>query len=261
MKSETINNKIRLIDSHCHIDNERFDEDRDEVLERIKENLEFAVNIGYDLKSSKKSIELSEKYDFIYAVVGVHPTDITGYDDELEKRIEELAGNPKVLAIGEIGLDYHWMTEPKEKQQEIFRKQIEIARRVGKPIVVHTREATRDTLDILKEYPDVRGILHCYPGSFESAEEIMDNYYFGVGGVLTFKNSKKLKETVEKLPMDRIIVETDCPYLTPEPYRGKRNEPIYVEYVAQKIAEIKGISYEEVVRISNENTKKAYNIK
>ena len=261
MKNETINNKIRLIDSHCHIDNERFDEDRDEVLERIKENLEFAVNIGYDLNSSKKSIELSEKYDFIYAVVGVHPTDITGYDDELEKRIEELARNPKVLAIGEIGLDYHWMTEPKEKQQEVFKRQIEIARRVGKPIVVHTREATRDTLDILKEYPDVRGILHCYPGSIESAEEIMDNYYFGVGGVLTFKNSKKLKETVEKLPMDRIIVETDCPYLTPEPYRGKRNEPIYVEYVAQKIAEIKGISYEEVVRISNENTKKAYNIK
>lgn len=261
MNNETINNKIKLIDSHCHIDNEKFDEDRDEVLERIKENLEFAVNIGYDLNSSKKSIELSEKYDFIYAVVGVHPTDITGYNDELEERIEELAGNPKVLAIGEIGLDYHWMTEPKEKQQEVFRKQIEIARRVGKPIVVHTREATRDTLDILKEYPDVRGILHCYPGSFESAEEIMDNYYFGVGGVLTFKNSKKLKETVEKLPMDRIIVETDCPYLTPEPYRGKRNEPIYVEYVAQKIAEIKGISYEEVVRISNENTKKAYNIK
>lgn len=261
MNNETINNKIKLIDSHCHIDNEKFDEDRDEVLERIKENLEFAVNIGYDLNSSKKSIELSEKYDFIYAVVGVHPTDITGYNDELEEKIEELAGNPKVLAVGEIGLDYHWMTEPKEKQQEVFRKQIEIARRVGKPIVVHTREATRDTLDILKEYPDVRGILHCYPGSFESAEEIMDNYYFGVGGVLTFKNSKKLKETVEKLPMDRIIVETDCPYLTPEPYRGKRNEPIYVEYVAQKIAEIKGISYEEVVRISNENTKKAYNIK
>lgn len=249
---------MKLIDSHCHLDNERFNEDRDEVLARIKEDLEIAVNIGYDLESSKKSIELAERYDYIYAVAGVHPTDIGGYTDEVEAELEEMVKHPKVLAVGEIGLDYHWMTDPKEKQQEIFRRQMEIARRVGKPVVIHTREATRDTLDILKEYPDVRGIVHCYPGSYESAVEIMDNYYFGVGGVITFKNSRKLKETVEKLPMERIVIETDCPYLTPEPYRGKRNEPIYVEHVARKIAEIKGISYDEVVRISNENTKKAY---
>lgn len=249
---------MKLIDSHCHLDNERFNGDRDEVLARIEEQLEFAVNIGYDLESSKRSVELAETHDYIYAVVGVHPTDIGIYNDEVEAELEVLAKHPKVLAVGEIGLDYHWMTDPKEKQQEIFRKQLELARRVGKPVVIHTREATRDTLDILKEYPDVRGIVHCYPGSYESASEIMDNYYFGVGGVLTFKNSKKLKETVEKLPMDRIVIETDCPYLTPEPYRGKRNEPIYVEYIAQRIADIKGISYEEVVRITNENTKKAY---
>lgn len=249
---------MKLIDSHCHLDNERFNDDRGEVLARIEERLEFAVNIGYDLESSKKSVELAEKYDYIYAVVGVHPTDISGYTDEMEAELEAMAKHPKVLAVGEIGLDYHWMTEPKEKQQEIFRRQMEMARRAGKPVVIHTREATRDTLDILKEYPDVRGIVHCYPGSYESAAEIMDNYYFGVGGVLTFKNSKKLKETVEKLPMDRIVVETDCPYLTPEPHRGKRNEPVYVEHIAQRIAEVKGISYEEVVRISNENTKKAY---
>lgn len=249
---------MKLIDSHCHLDNERFNGDRDEVLARIEEQLEFAVNIGYDLESSKRSVELAETHDYIYAVVGVHPTDIGIYNDEVEAELEVLAKHPKVLAVGEIGLDYHWMTDPKEKQQEIFRKQMELARRVGKPVVIHTREATRDTLDILKEYPDVRGIVHCYPGSYESASEIMDNYYFGVGGVLTFKNSKKLKETVEKLPMDRIVIETDCPYLTPEPYRGKRNEPIYVEYIAQRIADVKGISYEEVVRITNENTKKAY---
>lgn len=249
---------MKLIDSHCHLDNERFNGDRDEVLARIEEKLEFAVNIGYDLESSKRSVELAESHDYIYAVVGVHPTDIGIYSDEVEAELETLVKHPKVLAVGEIGLDYHWMTDPKEKQQEIFRKQMEMARRVGKPVVIHTREATRDTLDILKEYPDVRGIVHCYPGSYESAAEIMDNYYFGVGGVLTFKNSKKLKETVEKLPMDRIVIETDCPYLTPEPYRGKRNEPVYVEYIAQRIAEVKGISYEEVVRITNENTKKAY---
>ncbi len=249
---------MKLIDSHCHLDNERFNGDRDEVLARIEERLEFAVNIGYDLESSKRSVELAESHDYIYAVVGVHPTDIGSYSDEVETQLEALAKHPKVLAVGEIGLDYHWMTDPKEKQQEIFRKQMEMARRVGKPVVIHTREATRDTLDILKEYPDVRGIVHCYPGSYESAAEVMDNYYFGVGGVLTFKNSKKLKETVEKLPMDRIVIETDCPYLTPEPYRGKRNEPVYVEHIAQRIAEVKGISYEEVVRITNENTKKAY---
>lgn len=249
---------MKLIDSHCHLDNERFNGDRDEVLARIEEKLEFAVNIGYDLESSKRSVELAESHDYIYAVVGVHPTDIGIYSDEVETELEELAKHPKVLAVGEIGLDYHWMTDPKEKQQEVFRKQMEMARRVGKPVVIHTREATRDTLDILKEYPDVRGIVHCYPGSYESAAEVMENYYFGVGGVLTFKNSKKLKETVEKLPMDRIVIETDCPYLTPEPYRGKRNEPVYVEYIAQRIAEVKGISYEEVVRITNENTKKAY---
>ncbi len=249
---------MKLIDSHCHLDNERFNGDRDEVLARIEEKLEFAVNIGYDLESSKRSVELAESHDYIYAAVGVHPTDIGIYSDEVEAELEELAKHPKVLAVGEIGLDYHWMTDPKEKQQEIFRKQLEMARRVGKPVVIHTREATRDTLDILKEYPDVRGIVHCYPGSYESAAEVMDNYYFGVGGVLTFKNSKKLKETVKKLPIDRIVIETDCPYLTPEPYRGKRNEPVYVEYIAQRIAEVKGISYEEVVRITNENTKKAY---
>lgn len=249
---------MKLIDSHCHIDNERFNEDRDEVLKRIEENLEFAVNIGYDLASSKESVRLANKYDFIYAVVGIHPTDITGYDEKLEGELEALARDERVLAIGEIGLDYHWMTEPKEKQKEIFRRLMELAKKVGKPVVIHTRDATSETLDILKEYPDVRGIVHCYPGSYESAREIMNNYYFGIGGVLTFKNSKKLKEAVEAIPLDRLIVETDCPYLTPEPYRGKRNEPIYVEYVAKKIAEIKGVSYEEVVRITNENTKKAY---
>lgn len=249
---------MKLIDSHCHIDNERFDEDRAEILKRIEENLEFAVNIGYDLASSKESVKLAEENEFIYAVVGIHPTDIAGYDDELEREIEELAKHPKVLAIGEIGLDYHWMTEPKERQQEVFRRLMEVARRAGKPVVIHTRDAIHDTLEILKEYEDIKGIVHCYPGSYESALEVMNNYYFGVGGVITFKNSKKLKEAVEKIPLERLIIETDCPYLTPEPYRGKRNEPMYVEYVARTIAEIKEVSYEEVVRITNENTKKAY---
>lgn len=249
---------MKLIDSHCHLDNEKFQGDRDEVIEKIGKELEFAVNIGYDLKSSKESIKLAEEHDFIYAVAGIHPTDITGYNQELENAVEQMARHPKVLAVGEIGLDYYWMTEPKERQQEVFRSQIEIAKRVGKPIVVHTRDAMHDTLEILKEYPEVKGILHCYPGSYESAVEVMDNYYFGVGGVVTFKNAKKLVDAVREIPLEKLLVETDCPYLTPEPYRGKRNEPVYVEYVARKIAEIKCIDYEEVVRVTNRNTKLAY---
>lgn len=249
---------MRLIDSHAHLDNEQFNEDREEVLNRIKENLDFAVNIGYNLASSKKSVEFAKNYDFIYAVVGVHPDDIGEYSDEVERELEKLAQEDKVLAIGEIGLDYHWMTFPKEQQQEVFRKQMKLAQRVGKPVAIHSREAMEDTLKILKEFPDVKGIFHCCPGSVETAKEVIDNYYLGIGGVLTFKNAKKLVEVVENIPLDKLIIETDCPYMAPTPYRGKRNEPIYVEYVARKIAEIKGISYEEVVEVTNKNTRKAY---
>lgn len=249
---------MKLIDSHAHLDNEQFNEDREEVLNRIKENLDFAVNIGYNLASSKKSVEFAKNYDFIYAVVGVHPDDIGEYSDEVEKELEKLAQEDKVLAIGEIGLDYHWMTFPKEQQQEVFRKQMKLAQRVGKPVAIHSREAMEDTLKILKEFPDVKGIFHCYPGSVETARKVIDNYYLGIGGVLTFKNAKKLVEVVENIPLDKLIIETDCPYMAPTPHRGKRNEPIYVEYVARKIAEIKGISYEEVVEVTNRNTRKAY---
>jgi TatD DNase family protein len=251
---------MKLVDTHCHIDSDRYDEDRDIILKEIEENLEFAVNIGYDLESSKRSVELADKYEFMYAVVGVHPTDINGYNDELEESLEKLAENPKVVAIGEIGLDYHWMKDEKEEQKKIFRRQLELSRRVKKPVVIHTRDATADTIEILKEYKDIKGILHCYPGSYESALELMNNYYFGIGGVVTFKNSKKTVEAVSKIPLDRLVIETDAPYLTPTPFRGKRNHPIYVEYVAQKIAEIKGVSYEEVVRVTTENAMKVYGI-
>lgn len=251
---------MKLVDTHCHLDNEKFDEDRLEVIERIKENLEFCVNIGYDLASSKKSLELAKKYDFIYAVIGIHPIDIAEYSHEVEKELELLGKEPKVVAIGEIGLDYHWMTEPKEVQQDRFKKQLELAKRLNKPVVIHTRDAMEDTVNILKEYPDVTGVLHCYPGSLETAKQLVDRFYLGIGGTLTFKNAKKTVEVVKDIPLDRIVIETDCPYLTPEPFRGKRNEPIYVEYVAKKIAEIKGISVEEVTRVTTENAKKLYKI-
>ncbi|MGL4646791.1 TatD family hydrolase [Cetobacterium sp.] len=251
---------MKLVDTHCHLDNEKFDEDRLEVIERIKENLEFCVNIGYDLVSSKKSLELAKEYDFIYAVIGVHPIDIAEYNEEVEKELEILGKNPKVVAIGEIGLDYHWMTEPKEVQQERFKRQLELAERLNKPVVIHTRDAMEDTVNILKEYPNITGVIHCYPGSLETAKQLVDRFYLGIGGTLTFKNSKKAVEVVKDIPLDRIVIETDCPYLTPEPFRGKRNEPIYVEYVAKKIAEIKEISVEDVTKVTTENAKKLYRI-
>lgn len=251
---------MKLVDTHCHLDNEKFDEDRLEVIERIKENLEFCVNIGYDLASSKKSLELAKEYDFIYAVIGVHPIDIAEYSEEVEKELEILGKNPKVVAIGEIGLDYHWMTEPKEVQEERFKRQLELAERLNKPVVIHTRDAMEDTVNILKEYPNITGVIHCYPGSLETAKQLVDRFYLGIGGTLTFKNSKKAVEVVKDIPLDRIVIETDCPYLTPEPFRGKRNEPIYVEYVAKKIAEIKEISVEDVTKVTTENAKKLYRI-
>ncbi len=249
---------MKLIDSHAHLDDEAFDEDREKVFERIKNNMDFVVNIGCDLKSSEISVEYAKKYDFIYSVVGVHPIYTEQYNDEVEKKIEELAKDKKVLAIGEIGLDYHWMTSPKEEQKKVFRKQLELARKLNKPVVIHTRKAMEDTVNILNEYKDITGILHCYPGSVETAKQMVDRFFLGIGGVLTFKNGKKLVEVVEKIPIDKLVIETDCPYMAPTPYRGKRNEPIYTEEVAKKIAEIKNISYEEVVEITNKNTRKAY---
>ena len=251
---------MKAVDTHCHLDSERFDSDRVEVLKRTKENLDFIVNIGYDLETSKRSIELAQKNDFIYATVGIHPTDVENYDEKLEQDLEKLAQDEKVVAIGEIGLDYHWMTTPKEHQQEIFRKQLELARRIKKPVVIHTREAMADTIAILKEYPDITGVIHCYPGSSESARELIDRFYLGIGGTLTFKNAKKSVQVVEEIPLERLVLETDAPYLAPVPHRGERNEPSYVLEVAKKIAEIKGISLEEVIEITTKNAKELYRI-
>ncbi len=252
---------MKLVDTHAHIYDKQFKPDFDEIIDRISKELEFIVSIGYDLESSEKSVDLAEKYPFIYGVVGVHPTDIKKYSDTVERKLEELARNEKVVAIGEIGLDYHWMEDPKEEQEEIFRRQMELSRRVGLAVVIHTRDAMEDTVKILEDYKDVGGIMHCYPGSYETAEKLIDRYYFGIGGVVTFKNNKVTKETVKKLPIEKIVIETDCPYLTPEPFRGKRNEPVYVRYIAEEIARIKEMPLEKVIEITTGNAKKVYNIK
>lgn len=252
---------IKLVDTHCHLNHKDFNDDREDIFKEIEENMEFVVNIGYDLSSSRKSLEYAEKYKNVYATVGLHPTDIGDeWNPIVENALLEMGKNEKVVAIGEIGLDYHWMTKNESIQKQWFREQMEIARKLNKPVVIHTREATEDTVKILKEFPDLHGIVHCYPGSYEIAMEVIGNYYFGIGGVLTFKNSKKMVEVVKKLPLERLVIETDAPYLTPEPFRGKRNLPEYVKYVVEKIAEIKGVSVEEVAKITNQNAKEVYKI-
>ena len=251
----------KIIDTHTHIYDKQFENDFDDVMKRIEDELEGIVSIGFDLESSLKSIELANRYSFVNAVIGVHPVDIKKYNDKVEKELERLAlTEKKVVAIGEIGLDYHWMEDPKDVQIAGFRKQMELAERVKKPVVIHTREALQDTLDVLRDYRNVGGILHCYPGSLEAAKPFLDRYYLGIGGTLTFKNNKKTKELVKELPLEKIVLETDCPYLTPVPFRGKRNEPIYTKYVAEEVARIKEISVEEVIKVTTENAKKIYGI-
>ena len=251
----------KIIDTHTHIYDKQFEDDFDDVMKRIEDELEGIVSIGFDLESSLKSLELANRYSFVNAVIGVHPVDIKKYNDKVEKELERLAlTEKKVVAIGEIGLDYHWMEDPKDVQIAGFRKQMELAQRVKKPVVIHTREALQDTLDVLKDYKNVGGILHCYPGSLEAAKPFLDRYYLGIGGTLTFKNNKKTKELVKELPLEKIVLETDCPYLTPVPFRGKRNEPIYTKYVAEEVAIIKEISVEQVIKVTTENAKKIYGI-
>ena len=249
----------KIIDTHTHIYDKQFENDFDDVMKRIEDELEGIVSIGFDLESSLKSIELANRYSFVNAVIGVHPVDIKKYNDKVEKELERLAlTEKKVVAIGEIGLDYHWMEDPKDVQIAGFRKQMELAERVKKPVVIHTREALQDTLDVLRDYRNVGGILHCYPGSLEAAKPFLDRYYLGIGGTLTFKNNKKTKELVKELPLEKIVLETDCPYLTPVPFRRKRNEPIYTKYVAEEVARIKEISVEQVIKVTTENAKKIY---
>jgi TatD DNase family protein len=255
---------LLLFDTHVHLNAEQFNEDVEEVIERAKEaGLEYMVVVGFDRPTINRALELVEKYDFLYASVGWHPVDAIDMEEEDLQWIEELASHPKVVAIGEMGLDYHWDKSPKSVQQEVFRKQIQLAKRVKLPIVIHNREATQDIVDILREESaqEVGGIMHCFSGSAEVAQQCIDmNFYISLGGPVTFKNAKKPKEVAKEIPLDNMLVETDCPFLAPHPYRGKRNEPAYVRLVAQKIAEIKEISVEEVEEITTKNAKRLFGI-
>lgn len=253
-----------IFDTHAHYDDDAFDEDRDELLSGMAaKNVEYIVNVGASIESSKRSIALAEKYPFIYAAVGVHPDEVGELDDEKFEKLREWTTHEKVKAVGEIGLDYYWDKEQHDLQKHWFMRQMELAHEVNLPIIVHSREAAKDTLDmIIAAKPlDLSGIIHCYSYSVEQAREYLNmGYYIGIGGVLTFKNAKKLKEVAEYAPLSRIVLETDCPYLAPVPYRGKRNDSSKLSYVVEELAAIKQMPVEEVIRITNENGKKLYHI-
>ena len=253
-----------IFETHAHYDDGRFDEDREQLLNSLKEaGVGPVINIGASLESTKQTMELAEAYDFVYAAVGVHPSEIHELNEESFQWITSLAHHPKTVAIGEIGLDYYWDKEEEVQanQREWFRRQLRLARKVSLPVVIHSRDAGADTLAILKEEKaeEIPGVIHCYSYSKELALEFVKiGFYIGIGGVLTFKNARKLVETVEAIPMERILLETDCPYMAPEPYRGKRNSSLYLPYVVEKIAELKGITKEEVERITWENATKLF---
>ena len=254
-----------IFDTHAHYDDEQFDIDREELIGSLQEaGIARVANIGASLSSSQNSIDLAHRYDFFYAVVGVHPNEVEELNEENIQKLYEWSKDDKCVAIGEIGLDYHWPDPSPELQKKWFIRQLHIAREVKLPVVIHSRDAAADTMNIMKaeHAENIGGVVHCFSYSKEIAKQCVDmGFYIGIGGVLTFKNAKKMVEVVEQTPMDKIILETDCPYLAPEPYRGKRNNSLYLPNVVTKMAEIKGISEEEVIRITEENALKMYNIK
>ena len=253
-----------IFDTHAHYDDDAFDEDRDTLLSGMKEaGVEYIVNVGASMASSGRSVELAEKYPFVYAAVGVHPDHVGELDEEKLEQLRVWSKHEKVKAIGEIGLDYYWDKEQHDLQKLWFMRQMELAHETGLPMIVHSREAAKDTLDmVIAAKPlELSGIIHCYSYSAEQARDYLNmGYYIGIGGVLTFKNGKKLKEAAEYAPLSQIVLETDCPYLAPVPFRGKRNDSSKISYVAEMLAEIKKVPVEEVLRITNENGRKLYHI-
>ncbi len=258
---------MRIFDTHAHYDDEAFDEDREQLLPRIHgEGIEYIVNVGASLDTTKTTLELAAKYDYIYASVGVHPSDIKDLDEDSFSWLAGQTKAPKVVAVGEIGLDYYWDKEPdvQENQRYWFRRQLIMARTAGLPVIIHSREAAKDTFDIMKEMKaeEIGGVVHCYSYSPEMAVEyVKAGFFIGVGGVVTFPKAKKLKETVAAIPIENIVTETDCPYLAPVPYRGKRNSSDNLKYVIAEIAAIKGISEEEASAVTFENALRLYGMK
>lgn len=254
---------IKIFDSHAHYDDEAFDEDRNKVIEELRESGVIGVlNCGTSLDGTRESVRLADKYDFFYAAVGIHPEHADEFNDEVLRELKLLASNEKVRAIGEIGLDYYYEENPeREMQKNTFRVQMNLAKELNLPVVIHDRDAHEDTLNILKEFPEVTGVIHCFSGSVEFARECLKlGYYIGFTGVVTFKNAKKIIEVAKEVPLDKMLVETDCPYMAPTPFRGKRNKSDYIKYIIEKISEIKGVPEEQISEITINNVKKMLNI-
>lgn len=250
-------------DTHTHLDDEKFDQDRELVIENLKkEGVSLAVNVGADLTSSKNSIALAEQYDFIYAAVGVHPNEVCEMQDEDLETLADMAKHEKVVAIGEIGLDYHYDEPGRDVQKLWFEKQLRLAQALNMPFIVHDRDAHQDTLELLKKVGYYNGVMHCFSGSCEMAKILLDlGFYISIAGQVTFKNAPKVKEVAKMVPADRLFIETDSPYLTPEPHRGARNNSANVKFTCAKIAELKGISAEELAKVTLENGKNFYGIR
>lgn len=251
-----------IFESHAHYDDEKFDEDRDSLLSSMQENgIEYIVNVGSSLGTTRKTIELTEKYPFVYGAAGVHPSDTAELDETNIAWLKSRCSLPKVVAVGEIGLDYYWDEPEREIQKKWFRRQLVLAMEEKLPVIIHSRDAAKDTMDIMKEMEceKIGGVVHCFSYSKEIAREVLDmGFYLGIGGVVTFQNAKAIKEVVEFAPLDRILLETDSPYLAPVPHRGKRNSSLYIPLIAEEIARIKGMEYEEVIAVTNDNAKKMF---
>lgn len=250
-----------IFETHAHYDDDRFLEDQDALIRSMPEKgIGRIINVGASIESTKTTLELASRYDYVYAAVGVHPSDIAGLNEETFAWLREQTALDKTVAVGEIGLDYYWDKEPsvQEKQRYWFECQMELARETNLPVIIHSRDAAEDTMNLMKRIhaEQIPGVIHCYSYSKEMAQEFIKmGYYIGVGGVVTFKNAKKLKETVEQIPLERILLETDCPYMAPEPHRGERNDSSYIPYVIAKIAELKGITTEEVEQVTEQNAR------
>lgn len=253
-----------IFDTHAHYDDKQFDGDRDELLNSMASmGVNTIVNVGASFNGCRRALELAEKYPFMYAAVGIHPDEVGFLNEDTFAELKGWCKGDKVVAVGEIGLDYYWDTEPRDLQKKWFVRQLELAREMGLPVNIHSRDAAEDTFRIIKEHAEgIPGIIHCFSGSRElAAEYVKLGFYIGVGGVVTFKNGKKLKQVVEEISLSNIVLETDCPYLAPEPYRGKRNHSGYIKYVAQEVAKLKGITYEEVIKETEKNAGKVYGLK
>ena len=250
---------MMIFDTHAHYDDEQFDADREELLMSMEKNgVGTIVNVSATYESCARVTEMAKKYPFMYAAVGVHPDEVGALDEEKLVRMEALLDQKKVVAVGEIGLDYYWDHESHDLQKEWFIRQLELARKHNLPVLIHSREAAADTMEIMKGHAQgLNGVIHCYSYSKEMAKEYVKmGYHIGIGGGVTFKNGKKLKEVAEAIPLESIVLETDCPYMAPEPFRGKRNNSSYIRYVAEEISRLKGITAEEVIRQTEENAKK-----